>query len=641
MSAATETEVHEFQTEVSQLLDLMIHALYSNKEVFLRELISNASDANDKLRFEALSDDSLFEGDSELNIKLEFDKEAGTFSIIDNGIGMTHDEVITNIGTIAKSGTKEFFKALTGDQQKDAHLIGQFGVGFYSSFIVADKVTLETRKAGADASEGYRWISAGDGSYTLEKFEKAERGTRITLHMREEEQEFLDGWRLRSIVRKFSDHVTWPVRMLEEVPPPPPAEGEEPEAPKTPELETINKASALWTLSKSEISDEEYKEFYKHVGHDFEDPMHWVHARMEGRMEYTLLLYIPGRAPFDMWDRDRRGGLKLFVRRVFIMDSSEELLPRYLRFVRGVIDSSDLPLNVSRELLQQNKQVEAIKKGAVNKVLGMLEDMLKNDPEKYASFWKEFGMVLKEGIIEDTANKERIAKLCRFCSTHDDVQDPKIALAEYVERMKEGQDAIYYVTGESYEACAASPHLEIFRKKGIEVLLLSDRVDEWTVSHLTDFDGKPLQAITKGELDLSKFEGDAEDKKDEEAEKAQEEAMKPIAERMAKILEAEVKEVRLSHRLTESPACLVGETNDMSATLERLLKEAGQEVPNSLRILEINPDHALLKRLSSESDEDKFGELTHVLHDQALLAEGGQLKDPNQFVKRMNKLLMA
>ncbi|ABK44203.1 heat shock protein Hsp90 [Magnetococcus marinus MC-1] len=642
MSAATETEVREFQTEVSQLLDLMIHALYSNKEIFLRELISNASDANDKLRFAGLSDDSLFEGDSELTIKLEFDKEAGTFSIMDNGIGMSRDEVISNIGTIAKSGTKEFFKSLTGDQQRDAHLIGQFGVGFYSSFIVADKVTLETRKAGAGAEQGVRWISAGDGSYTLENMEKAERGTRITLHMREDEKEFLDAWRLRSIVRKFSDHVTWPVKMLEELPPAPPAkEGEEPEPPKTPEWETVNKASALWTLSKNDITEDEYKEFYKHVGHDFEDPMEWVHARMEGRMEYTLLLYIPGRAPFDLWDRDRRGGLKLFVRRVFIMDTSEELLPRYLRFVRGVIDSADLPLNVSREILQQNRQVEAIKKGLVHKVLGMLEEMLKNDPEKYATFWKEFGMVLKEGMIEDFANKERIAKLCRFSTTHDGERVPKIALADYVERMKEGQEAIYYVTGESFEACSSSPHLEIFRKKGIEVLLLSDRVDEWTVTHLTEFDGKPLQAITKGELDLSKFAGGEEEAKDEEAEKAQEEALKPITERMAKVLEGQVKEVRLSHRLTESPACLVGDAHDMSATLERLLKEAGQEVPTAKRILEINPSHALLKRLADEADEEKFGELTHVLHDQALLAEGGQLKDPSQFVKRLNKLLMG
>nr|CRH05169.1 Chaperone protein htpG [Candidatus Magnetococcus massalia] len=647
MSEAQATETHKFQTEVSQLLDLMIHSLYSNKEIFLRELISNASDANDKLRFEALSNDALYESDSELKVNITFDKEARTVTISDNGIGMDHDEVIANIGTIAKSGTKEFMKSLTGDQAKDSHLIGQFGVGFYSSFIIADKVTLESRRAGSAAGDAVRWVSKGDGEYTLESCEKESRGTSVTLHLRDDEEEFLDDWRLRSVIRKFSDHVTWPVQMVK-MPEPqmPPQEGEEDKGEEVidedapVEWETVNKANAIWTRSKSEIEDDEYKEFYKHVGHDFEDPMTWTHARMEGRMEYTVLFYIPGRAPFDLWDRERRAGIKLYVRRVFIMDSTEEMLPRYLRFIRGVIDSADLPLNVSRELLQQNKAVETIRKGAVSKILSMIEEMAKKEPEQFKTFWGEFGVVMKEGMIEDHANKDRIAKICRFASTLTGEKEQTVTLADYVERMKEGQEAIYYVIGETHEGALASPHLEIFRKKDIEVLVLSDRVDEWVFTHLTDFEGKQIQSITKGDVDLTKVAGgEEEEAKDEEAKKAEEEAFKPLTERLGKILEEEVKEVRISKRLTESPACLVGDANDMSASLERLLKEAGQSVPESKRILEINPDHPLVKRLKDESDETRFGDIAHVVHDQALLSEGGSLKDPAQFVKRLNELL--
>ncbi|OSM04430.1 molecular chaperone HtpG [Magnetofaba australis] len=636
MSAA---ETRQFQTEVRQLLDLMIHSLYSNKEIFLRELISNASDANDKIRFEALANDALYEGDSELKIRIEFDKEARTVTVRDNGIGMSRDEVIANIGTIAKSGTKEFFQSLTGDQAKDAHLIGQFGVGFYSAFIVADKVTLETRRAGE--AKGVRWESAGDGEYTLEEIERAEHGAAVTLHLREGEDDFLDHWRLSSIVRKFSDHVTWPIEMLK---PETPKFGEEEESEATkdaetvPEWEKVNSASAIWTRSKSELSDEEYKEFYKHVAHDFEDPLSWTHARLEGRVEYSVLLYIPKKAPFDLWDRDRKHGVKLYVRRVFIMETTEELFPRYMRFVRGVVDSADLQLNVSREILQQSPTVDAIKKGAVSKVFSHLEELAKNEPEKYAEFWKAFGSVLKEGVIEDFANKERIAKLCRFASTHTGESEQTVSLADYVERMKESQKKIYYITGETHTACLASPHLEIFRKKGIEVLLLSDRVDEWLSTHLNEFDGKPLQSITKGELDLSELEGE-ESEAEKEAEKQAEEAIKPVAEKLKGALGESVKEVRVSHRLVDSPACLVSEEFDMSASMERLLKEAGQDVSEAKRILEINPTHPLIKRLESEGDESRFADLSHVLFDQALLSEGGQLKDPASFVKRLNGLL--
>ncbi len=642
MSQAEQKETSVFQTEVRQLLDLMIHSLYSNKEIFLRELISNASDAADKLRFEALSNNDLYEGDADLSIRITTDAEAGTVTISDNGIGMSREEVAANIGTIAKSGTKEFLKSLTGDQAKDSNLIGQFGVGFYSSFIVADKVTLITRKAGAKPEEGVCWESSGDGEYTLEGVAKEGRGTDIVLTIKEDEKEYLEDFRLRSIVRKFSDHVSWPIMMhKQEMPPMPDEDGKEDEEkkdeePKAPEWETVNKATALWSRPKSEISDEEYNEFYKHVAHDFTDPLAHVHARLEGVQEYTVLLYIPKKAPFDLWDRDAKNGVKLYTRRVFIMEGAKELMPRYLRFVRGVIDSSDLPLNVSREILQTNPLVEGIKKGAVGKVFSLLEEMAKDeDGEKYQEFWQAFGLVLKEGVVEDFANKDRIAKLLRFATTKSDGEKQDVSLADYVERMKPEQDKIYYVTGESYAAAKNSPHLEIFNKKDIEVLLLSDRVDEWLTSHLNEFDGKTLQSVAKGGLDLGKLE-DEEEKKD--LEKTNDD-FKDLVDRVQKTLEATVKEVRMTNRLTDSPACLVGGEHDMSATMERILKEAGQDVGSTQRILELNPTHPLVLRLKNESDDTRFTDLSQILHDQALLSEGGQLENPTDFVKRLNKLL--
>ena len=658
MSTAENKETRAFQTEVRQLLDLMIHSLYSNKEIFLRELLSNASDAADKLRFEALSNDGLYEGHPSLEIRVTFDKEAGTVTISDNGIGMNREEVVANIGTIARSGTKEFLKSLQGDQAKDANLIGQFGVGFYSSFIVADRLILTTRRAGDPLDQGVRWESAGDGEYTLETVEKADRGTDVTLHLREEEKEFLDDWRLRSIIRKFSDHVAWPILMVAQATPGMTDDDEEEEeeesaaekgdeeakekeakADETPaevKWETVNRASALWTRAKGEIKEEEYTEFYKHVAHDFEEPLTHIHARLEGKYEYTVLLYIPKRAPFDLWDRDRAHGVKLYVRRVFIMEGAEELMPRYLRFVRGLIDSADLPLNVSREILQKNRMVDALKNGAVGKVLGLLEELSGKDAEKYQTFWKTFGKVLKEGVIEDHANKERLSKLLRFASTHSDAPDQNVSLADYVGRMQTDQEKIYYVTGDSHAAARHSPHLEIFRKKGIEVLLLSDRVDEWLVTHLNEFDGKSIQAVTKGDLDLGKLEDEAEKEKF----KKTEESFKDFLERVKKSLGDTVKEVRVTHRLTDSPSCLVGEEYDMSASMERILKEAGQEVPTAKRILELNPDHPLLQRLRNETDDNRFASLSRVLHDQALLSEGGQLEDPADFVRRLNGLLL-
>ena len=629
MTVETHKETLGFQAEVNQLLQLMIHSLYSNKEIFLRELISNASDACDKLRFEALSDDALWEGDNELKIRVSFDQEARTVTLSDNGVGMSRQEVVDNIGTIAKSGTRQFFESLTGDQAKDAHLIGQFGVGFYSAFIIADKVSLATRRAGLGAEHGVRWESGGEGDYTLETVEKAGRGTEVTLHLREGEDEFLDGWRLRSIVRKYSDHITLPIVMEKE------RHGEEEES-KAPEDETVNKASALWARPKSEVSEEEYKEFYKHVAHDFEEPLLWSHSRVEGKLEYTSLLYVPQRAPFDLWDRERRHGVKLYVRRVFIMDDAEQLMPTYLRFVRGVIDSNDLPLNVSREILQHNKAIDSMRGGSVKKVLGMLEELANNDADKYQEFWNQFGKVLKEGPGEDFANREQIAKLLRFSSTLTDSADQRVALADYVGRMKEGQEAIYYITADSFAAAKNSPHLEIFRKKGIEVLLLAERVDEWLASSLTEFDGKPLQSVTKGELDLGSLEDETEKKEQEKAA----EDLKPLLDKVKETLGDKVKEVRITHRLTNSPACLVAGEHDMSGNLERILKSVGQNVSGSKPILELNPEHPLVTKLKAEGEGERFGDWANILFDQALLAEGGQLDDPASFVQRLNQLLL-
>jgi len=628
MTETAQKETLGFQTEVKQLLQLMIHSLYSNKEIFLRELISNASDAADKLRFEALSDAALFENDSELNIRIAFDKAARTLTISDNGIGMNRQEVIDNIGTIAKSGTREFFSQLSGDQKKDAALIGQFGVGFYSAFIVADKVVLTTRRAGLTAEHGVRWESAGEGDFTLETVEKAGRGTEIVLHLREGDDEFLSDWKIKSTIRKYSDHITLPIVMKK-------AEWKDGEEVPTDEDETVNKASALWARSKNDITEDEYKEFYKHVGHDFEPPLAWSHNRVEGRQEYISLLYVPTRAPFDLYDRDRRHGIKLYVKRVFIMDDAEQLMPQYLRFVRGVIDSADLPLNVSREILQHSKDIDAIKAGSVKKVLGLLEDLAENEPEKYAGFWKEFGRVLKEGPGEDFANKEKIAGLLRFASTLTDAEEQTVSLKDYIARMKDGQEHIYYITADSFAAAQHSPHLEIFRKKGIEVLLLSERVDEWLVSGLTEFDGKKLQSVAKGDLDLGKLEDEAE----KEEQKKAEDAFKPLVERIQTALGERVKEVRVTHRLTDSPACLVTGAQDMSANLERLLKAAGQNAPSTKPTLEINPQHALVTRLQAEQEDARFADLAYLLFDQALLAEGGQLEDPASFVRRLNGLL--
>ncbi|MEE7626412.1 molecular chaperone HtpG [Methylobacter sp. Wu8] len=639
MTVEAKKETLGFETEVKHLLHLMIHSLYSNKEIFLRELISNASDAADKLRFEALSNDGLYEGDSELKIRLEYDKDKRTITIIDNGIGMTRAEVQEHIGTIAKSGTKQFFQALTGDQAKDSELIGQFGVGFYSAFIVADKVTLTTRKAGADKSEGVRWESAGEGDYTLESVEKVQRGTEIVLHLKEDESEFLDVYRIRSIVRKFSDHISLPIVMDKEVPPSMGEEGEE-EKPGEIVEETVNSASALWTKARQDITDEAYNEFYKHVGHDFQDPLTHVHSKVEGTNEYTLLLYVPSRAPFDLWDRDAKHGVKLYIRKVFITDDAEQLMPRYLRFIRGIIDANSLPLNVSREILQQSKQISAIKSGAVKKVLGMLEDLAKTEPEKYEKFWSQFGPVIKEGPIEDHANKERVAKLLRFASTYADTDKQDVTLEAYVGRMKEGQDKIYYVTADTFSAAKNSPHLEIFRKKGIEVLLLSDRIDEWLVSNLDEFDGKHLQSVAKGDLDLGVLDAEEDKEAQEEVNKDFETVLKQIKD----VLADKVSEVRLSHRLTESPACLVADVYGMSLNMERIMKEAGQGLGMGMGrkpIFELNPTHPLVVKMKEEQDDARFADLTHILFDQAILSEGGQLDDPAAFVHKLNGLLQG
>ena len=646
MTVDAKKETLGFQTEVKHLLHLMIHSLYSNKEIFLRELISNASDAADKLRFEALSNDGLYEGDSELKIRLEFDKELRTITIKDNGIGMTRTEVQEHIGTIAKSGTKQFFEALTGEQAKDSELIGQFGVGFYSAFIVADKVTLTTRKAGSEQSTGTRWESAGEGDYTIEAVEKAQHGTEIVLHLKEAESEFLDGYRIRSIVRKFSDHISLPIVMDKEAMPTmddeEPEEGEEAVVKAVAEIEeeTINSASALWTKARQEISDDDYNQFYKHVGHDFQDPLTHVHSKVEGTNEFTLLLYVPARAPFDMWDRDTKHGVKLYIRKVFITDDAEQLMPRYLRFVRGIIDANSLPLNVSREILQQSKQITAIKSGAVKKVLSMLENLAKNEPEKYETFWAQFGQVIKEGPIEDHGNKARVAKLLRFASTHTDTDKQDVALEDYVSRMKEGQDNIYYVTADSFSAAKNSPHLEIFRKKGIEVILLSDRIDEWLVSNLDEFDGKHLQSVAKGDLDLGILDAEEDKTAQEEITKDFESVLKQIKD----VLADKVSDVRLSHRLTESPACLVADVYGMSLNMERIMKDAGQMMGmgmGSKPVFEINPTHPLVVRMKSEQDDTRFSDLTHILFDQAILSEGGHLDDPAAFVHKLNGLLQG
>jgi len=625
--SSSQKETLGFQAEVKQLLQLMIHSLYSNKEIVLRELISNASDASDKLRFSALSDNSLYGGDSDLKIEVAFDKASRTLTICDNGIGMNRAEVIENIGTIAKSGTREFFNSLTGDQAKDANLIGQFGVGFYSAFIIADKVTLTTLKAGETVA--VKWESAGEGDFTLEPSDRKTRGTEIVLHLREGEDEFLNDWKLKSIIRKYSDHITLPIVMKK-------SEWKDGEQVPTDEDETVNKASALWARAKNDIAEEEYQEFYKHVSHDFENPLVWSHNRVEGNQEYISLLYVPSKAPFDLYDRERSHGIKLYVKRVFILEDAEKLMPQYLRFVRGVIDSADLPLNVSREILQHSKDIDAIKAASVKKVLGLLEDLAENKHEQYQTFWSEFGRVLKEGPGEDFANKEKIAGLLRFASTHLDTEAQVVGFKDYIGRMKEGQEAIYYITADSFAAAQHSPHLEIFRKKGIEVLLLSDRVDEWMLGGLTEFEGKKLQSIAKGDLDLGKLEDEAE----KESKKQIEDASKDFIEKVKKTLGEQVKEVRVTHRLTDSPACLVTGEQDLSGNLERMLKAAGQKTPESKPTLEINPTHVLVERLKSETDEKKFNDLAYVLFDQALLAEGGQLNDPASFVKRMNSLLI-
>ena len=634
MQSTAPKEHLSFQTEVKQLLKLMIHSLYSNKEIFLRELISNASDAADKLRFEGLADGSLFETDPDLKIRVSYNPSDRTLTIADNGIGMSRQEVIDHIGTIAKSGTREFFSALTGDQAKDANLIGQFGVGFYSAFIVADKVTLITRRAGLTAEHGVRWESAGEGDYTLETVEKTGRGTEVILHLREDEDSLLSGWQIRTIIRKYSDHITLPILMKKE------EWSKEKSANEiTDEDETVNQASALWARPKSDITQDQYHEFYKHVAHDFEPPLAYVHAKVEGKQEYTQLLYIPSKAPFDLFDREHRHGIKLYVRRVFIMDDAEQLLPNYLRFVRGVIDSNDLPLNVSREILQESKDIESIRAGAVKKVLSLIEDLAQgeegSDQEKFKTFWKEFGQVLKEGVGEDYANRERIAKLLRFVSTHTDGDDQSVSLNDYIGRMKVGQEKIYYVTADSLKSARSSPHLEIFRKKGIEVILLSERVDEWLATNLTEFEGKSLQSISKGSLDLGGLEDESE-KKEQEKEAGE---YKDLTERIKGVLGEQVKEVRVTLRLTESPACLVAESHDMGGNLERLLKSAGQKVNHAKPILEINPHHPMVQRLKYE--EERFVDWSHILFDQALLAEGGQLEDPAGFVKRLNELLLS
>jgi len=639
MSVQAQQETLSFQTEVKQLLHLVTHSLYSNKEIFLRELISNSSDAADKLRFEALGDNALYENQADLKIWVDFDRKARTLTIRDNGIGMSREEVIENLGTIAKSGTKEFLSRLTGDQAKDSNLIGQFGVGFYSTFVVADKVEVKTRRAGMNPDQGVYWSSNGEGEYVIKNIEQPQRGTEVILHLRAGEDEFLDNWRLRSIITKYSDHILLPIVMQKPIPEATEENKDNKEI--QPEEEVVNRATALWTLPKSKITDEEYKELYKHIAHDFEDPLLWAHNKVEGKLDYISLLYIPARAPFDLWNRDKIHGLKLYVHRVFIMDDAEQLLPVYLRFVRGIVDSSDLPLNVSREILQGSHVIDSIRSGSVKRVLDMLEELAKTDSEKYAKFWQNFGQVLKEGTGEDFANRERIAGLLRFATTRADSPEQTVSLQEYVDRMVQGQEKIYYVTADTFSAAKNSPHLEIFRKKGIEVLLLTDRVDEWMVSHLTEFAGKSLQSVTKGDLDLSGVgEKEKKSKKEQEKAKQAEGEFASMIEQIKKTLGEKIKDVRLTDRLIDSPACIVADDQDMSIHLQNMLKAAGQNFPASKPIFEINPEHPIVQKMKAETDEEKFADWSALLFDQAQLAQGTVLEDPASFVKRMNALLL-
>ena len=630
MAEVQTKETHGFQTEVQKLLDLMIHSLYGNKEIFLRELISNASDAADKLRFEALSDDALYQGDGELRVRVAFDSDARTVTVRDNGVGMTREEIAANLGTIARSGTRQFFESLTGDSAKDTQLIGQFGVGFYSSFIVADKVTVTSRRAGRPAAEGVRWESSGEGEFTVETVDVEPRGTEVVLHLRDGEDEFLDRYRLRSIVRKYSDHVSIPILMPGE------KKGDDEDEHEGKDEETINAATAMWTRNKSELGDDDYNGFYKHVAHDFEDPLAWVHSRVEGNLEYSLLLFIPARAPFDLWDRNVRRGVKLYVRRVFIMDDAEHLMPAYLRFVRGVIDSADLPLNISREILQENRQIQSIRTGAVRRVLDLLAGIAKDEPEKYTKFWDSFGRVLKEGVVEDDRNREAIAKLLRFATTHESGDAQAVSLEDYVARMKEGQKAIYYITADGYRTARNSPHLEVFDKHGLEVLLLADPIDEWLVMHLTEFDDKPLTSVMKGELDLGDVASEDEAVKEEaEGDHAS------VLQRFREALSERIKDVRVTRRLSTSPACLVSEEFEMSRHLERILDAAGQKIDGARPILEINPDHPMVARLATEAEGARQKDWAELIFDQALLSEGGRLDDPAAFVRRMNELIVT
>ncbi|MCC4594245.1 molecular chaperone HtpG [Xanthomonas campestris pv. phormiicola] len=630
MSVETQKETLGFQTEVKQLLQLMIHSLYSNKEIFLRELISNASDAADKLRFEALVKPELLDGDAQLRIRIGFDKDAGTVTIDDNGIGMSREEIVSHLGTIAKSGTSDFLKHLSGDQKKDSHLIGQFGVGFYSAFIVADQVDVYSRRAGLPASEGVHWSSRGEGEFEVATIDKPERGTRIVLQLKEGEDGFADGWKLRGIVRKYSDHIALPIELPKE------HHGEDKDKPETPEWETVNRASALWTRPRNEIKDEEYQELYKHIAHDHENPVAWSHNKVEGKLEYTSLLYVPGRAPFDLYQRDASRGLKLYVQRVFIMDQAEQFLPLYLRFVKGIVDSSDLPLNVSREILQSGPVIDSMKSALTKRALDMLEKLAKDDPERYKSVWKNFGQVLKEGPAEDFANREKIAGLLRFASTHSGDAEHSVALADYVARMKEGQDKLYYLSGESYAQIKDSPHLEVFRKKGIEVLLLTDRIDEWLMSYLTEFDGKSFVDVARGDLDLGKLDSDEEKQAMEAAAKAKQ----GLVERIQQALGEDVSEVRVSHRLTDSPAILAIGQGDLGLQMRQILEASGQKLPESKPVFEFNPAHPLIEKLDAEADGERFGDLARVLFDQAALAAGDSLKDPAAYVRRLNKLLL-
>lgn len=632
MSVEAKKETLDFQSEAKQLLHLMIHSLYSNKEIFLRELISNASDAIDKLRFAALSNDSLMAEDNDLKIRIDLDKDARTVTITDNGIGMSREDAISHLGTIARSGTAQFLQSLTGDQKKDSQLIGQFGVGFYSSFIVADQVTVESRAAGSEPGEGVRWISRGESDFEVETIERPSRGTSVILHLKEGEDEFLDNWRVRNVVKKYADHVSVPVIMKQQ----PMTTDDDSEAEKEAEDEVVNDATALWTRPRTEVTDDEYKEFYKHVAHDFQDPLAWSHNRVEGKLDYTSLMYVPARAPFDMYQREAPRGLKLYVQRVFIMDDAEQFLPLYLRFIKGIVDSNDLSLNVSREILQKDPNIDSMRSALTKRALDMLEKLAKNDPDKYAEFWQEFGQVLKEGPAEDFGNREKICKLLRFSTTQSESEKQDQSLDAYIERMKEGQDKIFYVTADSWQTARNSPHLEVFKKKGIEVVLMYDRIDEWLMSHISEYDGKQFQDVARANLDLSGMEDEEEKKAHEQEEKD----FKDLIERVSKVVGEDAQEVRISHRLTDSPACLVFSEEEMGLQMRKILEAAGQKVPEAQRIFELNPTHPLVQKLNGESDEDRFADLTRVLYDQAALAEGGQLDDPAEYVHRLNKLLL-